>query len=61
MSEQRPTEDYATPLLTGAGASDYERYLRTDELLALQKTRRRSGSIATSCSSRPSTRPRSCG
>jgi len=33
-----PDEDYATPLLTGAGASDYERYLRTDELLALQKT-----------------------
>jgi tryptophan 2,3-dioxygenase len=33
-----PDEDYATPLLGGAGASDYERYLRTDELLALQKT-----------------------
>jgi tryptophan 2,3-dioxygenase len=31
-------EDYATPVLPGAGASDYERYLRTDELLALQKT-----------------------
>jgi tryptophan 2,3-dioxygenase len=26
------------PILPGAGASDYERYLRTDELLALQKT-----------------------
>jgi tryptophan 2,3-dioxygenase len=25
------------PVLPGAGASDYERYLRTDELLALQK------------------------
>ena len=25
-------------MLAGAGASDYERYLRTDELLALQKT-----------------------
>ncbi|MGA2009521.1 MAG: tryptophan 2,3-dioxygenase family protein [Solirubrobacteraceae bacterium] len=25
------------PILPGAGASDYERYLRTDELLALQK------------------------
>ncbi len=25
------------PILGGAGASDYERYLRTDELLALQK------------------------
>lgn len=26
------------PVLPGAGASDYERYLRTDELLALQKS-----------------------
>jgi tryptophan 2,3-dioxygenase len=26
------------PILDGPGASDYERYLRTDELLALQKT-----------------------
>lgn len=26
------------PILLGPGASDYERYLRTDELLALQKT-----------------------
>ena len=25
------------PILPGAGASDYERYLRTDELLSLQK------------------------
>lgn len=31
-------EDYSQPLLAGQGASDYERYLRTDELLALQKT-----------------------
>jgi tryptophan 2,3-dioxygenase len=31
-------EDYAEPILPGKGASDYERYLRTDELLALQKT-----------------------
>jgi len=30
-------EDY-TPILPGQGASDYERYLRTEELLALQKT-----------------------
>jgi tryptophan 2,3-dioxygenase len=30
-------EDYSQPILEGAGASDYERYLRTDELLALQK------------------------
>ena len=30
-------EDYSQPLLDGKGASDYERYLRTDELLALQK------------------------
>src|SRR6185436_12972601 len=26
------------PVLPGAGATDYERYLRTDELLSLQKT-----------------------
>jgi tryptophan 2,3-dioxygenase len=29
--------DPSTPILPGPGASDYERYLRTDELLALQK------------------------
>jgi tryptophan 2,3-dioxygenase len=29
--------DYQQPVLPGEGASDYERYLRTDELLALQK------------------------
>jgi tryptophan 2,3-dioxygenase len=33
----REAEDYSTPVLPGEGASDYERYLRTDELLALQK------------------------
>jgi tryptophan 2,3-dioxygenase len=32
------TDDYKTPVLPGPGASDYERYLRTDELLSLQKT-----------------------
>src|SRR5213593_2496256 len=32
-----PEDEYA-PILPGAGASDYERYLRTDELLSLQKT-----------------------
>src|SRR5256885_15352258 len=30
-------EDFRKPLLPGKGASDYERYLRTDELPALQK------------------------
>ena len=30
--------DMRAPVLPGPGASDYERYLRTDELLALQKT-----------------------
>ena len=30
-------EDFSEPILAGEGASDYERYLRTDELLALQK------------------------
>lgn len=31
------TDEFA-PILPGKGGSDYERYLRTDELLALQKT-----------------------
>jgi tryptophan 2,3-dioxygenase len=30
--------DRSKPILPGTAASDYERYLRTDELLALQKT-----------------------
>lgn len=30
-------DDLRTPMLPGTAASDYERYLRTDELLALQK------------------------
>jgi tryptophan 2,3-dioxygenase len=30
-------EDFSQPVLDGEGASDYERYLRTDDLLALQK------------------------
>jgi tryptophan 2,3-dioxygenase len=34
---EAPTDEFA-PVLTGEGASDYERYLRTDALLALQKT-----------------------
>ena len=32
-----PGEDFDTPILSGDAPSDYERYLRTDELLALQK------------------------
>jgi tryptophan 2,3-dioxygenase len=35
--EQTGLEDSLRPVLPGRGASDYERYLRTDELLALQK------------------------
>ncbi len=31
-------EDLRKPILAGVGASDYERYLRTDELLLLQKS-----------------------
>jgi tryptophan 2,3-dioxygenase len=31
------SEDEYAPILPGPGASDYERYLRTDELLSLQK------------------------
>ena len=30
-------EDFSQPVLPGSAPSDYERYLRTDELLALQK------------------------
>ena len=33
MSEER-----SQPILPGTAGSDYERYLRTDELLSLQKT-----------------------
>lgn len=32
------TENLRTPILPGKGASDYERYLRTDELLVLQRS-----------------------
>jgi tryptophan 2,3-dioxygenase len=31
------TDEFKAPVLEGSGASDYERYLRTDELLSLQK------------------------
>ena len=31
-------EDFSQPVLAGEAASDYERYLNTDGLLALQKT-----------------------
>ena len=31
-------EDFSQPVLAGDAASDYERYLNTDGLLALQKT-----------------------
>ncbi len=31
-------ENYEEPILSGRGASDYERYIRTDELLSLQKS-----------------------
>ena len=36
--EQTGLEDDLGPILPGPAATDYERYLRTDELLALQKT-----------------------
>jgi tryptophan 2,3-dioxygenase len=36
--QQTGLEDEFAPILEGQGGSDYERYLRTDELLALQKT-----------------------
>jgi tryptophan 2,3-dioxygenase len=37
MSEQATQDEFA-PILPGPGESDYERYLRTNELLSLQKT-----------------------
>ena len=37
-SEDLVTDDEFAPILPGPGGSDYERYLRTDELLSLQKT-----------------------
>ena len=37
MATPAETQDEFAPILPGKGASDYERYLRTDELLALQK------------------------
>ena len=37
-SGEPTVEDYSEPILPGTGASDYERYLRTDELLVLQPT-----------------------
>jgi len=36
MTDTAP-DDLRAPVLPGQGASDYERYLRTDELLSLQK------------------------
>ena len=38
MEPHDAAEDYSQPVLAGNAASDYERYLNTDELLALQKT-----------------------
>ena len=37
MTAEPQPEDFSEPILPGEGASDYERYLRTDELLSLQK------------------------
>jgi tryptophan 2,3-dioxygenase len=37
-ADRRQAEDFSQPVLPGSGASDYERYLRTDELLALQQS-----------------------
>jgi tryptophan 2,3-dioxygenase len=37
MASQEAAEDYSQPVLAGGAASDYERYLNTDGLLALQK------------------------
>jgi tryptophan 2,3-dioxygenase len=37
LSHMAQTEDFSQPILPGDAPSDYERYLRTEELLALQK------------------------
>jgi len=39
MSQEFKPGDFLRPILPGTAATDYERYLRTDELLALQKTK----------------------
>src|SRR5580700_1073242 len=36
--EMSGMDDFKKPILPGKGASDYERYLHTDELLSLQKS-----------------------
>jgi tryptophan 2,3-dioxygenase len=38
LSAMSADEDFDTPILAGNAPSDYERYLNTDELLALQKS-----------------------
>jgi tryptophan 2,3-dioxygenase len=38
VSDDARRDELRAPVLPGEGASDYERYLRTDELLSLQKT-----------------------
>ncbi len=37
MATETQQEDYSQPVLPGRGGSDYERYLRTGDLLSLQK------------------------
>lgn len=37
MTQEFKPGDFLKPILPGRGATDYERYLRTDELLSLQK------------------------
>ena len=52
--------ELAKPVLPGEGGSDYERYLRTDELLRAAEDAPTSGCTATSsCSSRCTRRRRS--
>lgn len=38
MSDYSRNNDFSKPILPGTAATDYERYLRTDELLSLQKS-----------------------
>ena len=54
------TEERTRPILPGTAGTDYERYLRTDELLSLQKTPEEVTTATSTCSRRCTSR-RSCG
>ena len=59
--EMTVEEDYSEPILEGDAPSDYERYLRTEELLSLQKTPEEWAHRDAAASSRPFISPPSSG